>query len=287
LGWVRVSHEFGWTGTVAALKATCDAAHARGLRIIQCVQKSGKRYDNGATDIANLTQFALDCIAAGADAIEVGNEWNHGPFWQAPAYNLIPPARQAEVSTGIAKGIRAKYPAFPVITNGLSPEANQQNPYTWFPYFWDCRIADQAASKWTAVGLHPYCYPELATTNPIQWNPMAQIPTIVGQAKQRGLTGEMWLTELGAPGFATNAPVIRNIALTETQQDANFKAYFTMIRNHEAAGIKLRGMCIHTLFDGQGATTSIEMGMGLIRSDGTKKSAWTTVKNFADELVAI
>ena len=287
LGWVRVSHEFGWMGTVAALKATCDAAHARGLKVIQCVQKSGKRYDGGSADITNLTQFTLDCIAAGADAVEIGNEWQHQPFWQAPAYNLMPPNRQAEISTGIAKAVRAKYPNFPLITNGMSPEANQQNPYLWWPQFWDCRTADMAASKWTGIGVHPYCYPELATTNPIQWNPMAQVPSISSAGKQRGLTGEVWLTEFGAPGFATNAPVVRNIALTESRQNDCFNAYFTMIKQHETAGIKVRGMCIATLFDGQSVTTSVEQGLGLIRKDGTKKPVWTTVKNFANELVAI
>lgn len=287
LGWVRVSHEWGWTGTVAALKTTCDAAHARGLKVIQCIQKSGKKYDGGSADITGLTQFALDCIAAGADVIEIGNEWQHQPFWQAPAYNTMPPIRQAQITTEVAKGIRAKYPAIPLITNGMSPEANQQNPYLWWPQFWDCNIANMIAGKFTGVGIHPYCYPELATTNPIQWNPMAQVPSISSAAKQRGLSGEVWLTEFGAPGFAASAPVIRNIALTETQQDANFKAYFTMIKNHESAGIAVRGMCIATLFDGQSATTSVEQGLGLIRKDGTKKPAWITVFNFANELVAV
>lgn len=281
LGWVRISEEYGWNG-LDRLRTTCNAAHARGLKVIQCVQNSGHRYDDPIKN-DGLVQFAVQCVAAGADVIEIGNEWNHPPFWQAPPVTNMPPQAQANLTSRIARAVYNTYPNIPVITPGMSPQADPLNPWTWWPQYLDADPVGHAAAKWNGIGLHPYCYPELATTNPAQWNPLAQVPTIVSQAAARGMTLPVWITEIGAPGFVTNAPTIRGIALTEDRQTACYDAYHVVIRQHESAGYRFPAICYATLFDGQSATTAVEQGLGLIRADGTRKAAWYKVRDFALE----
>lgn len=281
LRWVRISEEYGWSG-LDRLRTTCNEAHARGLKVIQCVQNSGHRYDDPVKN-DGLVQFAVQCAAAGADVIEVGNEWNHAPFWQAPSVTVMPPQAQANLSARIARAVHNVYPAKPVITPGMSPEAEPLNPWTWWPQYLDADSLGHTAAQWDGIGLHPFCYPELATTNPIQWNPLAQVPTIASQAAARGITKAVWITEIGAPGFQTNAPTIRGIALTDERQAACYDAYHAVIRQHEAAGYRFPAICYATLIDGQSATNAVERGLGLIRADGTRKPAWDLVRKFALE----
>lgn len=283
LKWVRVSEEYGWNG-LDRLKATCDAANARGLKIIQCVQNSGHRYDDPIKN-DGLVQFAVQCVAAGASVVEVGNEFNHRPFWQAPEVSVMPPQAQANLTARIARAVHNAYPNTPVITPGMSPEADPLNPWTWWPQYLDADALGHAAANWNGIGLHPYCYPELATTNPVQWNPLLQVPTIRSDAAKRGITTSVWLTEIGAPGFATSAPIIRGVALTEQRQVDCYKAYISVIRQQESAGIAYPLVCFHTLFDGQAATNAVEQGFGLIRTDGTKKPVYDVVKAFAAETI--
>ena len=246
------------------------------------VQNSGHRYDDPVKN-DGLVQFAVQCAAAGADVIEVGNEFNHAPFWQAPDVNVMPPQAQANLTSRIARAVHNAYPSTIVITPGMSPEAEPLNPRTWWPQYLDADPLGHAAAKWDGVGLHPYCYPELATTNPVQWNPLLQAPGIRTTSESRGITTSVWLTEVGAPGFALNAPVIRTIALTEQRQVDCYNAYITVIKQQEAAGIVYPVICFHTLFDGQAATNAVEQGFGLIRTDGTRKPVYGVVQAFAAE----
>lgn len=281
--WVRISIECGWANALANVADTVKRAHDRGLRVIQVVQAGNQhRYDDPAMNTA-LVKFAQDCALAGCDVIEVGNEWNHQPFWTAPLYSVMPPLAQARLSIDIARGVRAVSTTIPVITNGLSPEANAQNPYLWLPPFWNAYLAEHRTVGWSGIGLHPYCYPELATTNPVQWNPLRQVPTILADANALGLALPVWLTEFGAPGFATGAPTVRGVVLTEAQQAINFRAYIDGIKALEATGIRFPVACIATMFDGQSQTTAVEGGLGLRRADGTRKEAWAVVRQWALE----
>jgi hypothetical protein len=281
--WVRVSYEQGWTNAVESLRTITTAAHARGLRVIQVVQTSGHRYDDPARRDA-LIRYACDCATiANVDALEIGNEWQHAPFWQAPPYDVMPPVAQATLTIGIADAVRAVRPGLPLITNGLSPEANAQNPYLWMPAFLDVDVSAFRFLAFEGLGLHPYCYPELATTNPYRWNPLAQVPTILADARARGIGAPIWITEIGAPGFATNPPTVRGIVVDEARQAACYRAYLDVIRAHEANGIRFPMIAFATLRDGDSVTNAIEAGLGLVRSDGTRKPAYDLVYAFARE----
>jgi len=285
VSWVRCSVESGWANALQSLAASVDYAHRKGIKVIHSVQNSGHSYhDPAAND--RLVTFAVDTVrVAHVDCVEVGNEWNHAMFWKSPDVNIVPPVAQANLSTRIGSAVRTAYPLVPVITNGMSPEAEPLNPWTWWPTFLDAALPAQKATGWNGIGLHGFCYPELATTNPARWNPLMQIPTIVQQSRDRGITTDVWITEIGAPGFAINPPVVRGIALTEQRQLECWQAYIDVIHDLERGGIRLPNLEVVTAFDGDSATTGVELGFGLIRADLTRKPAWALVRSFADEIV--
>ena len=280
--WVRVSQEAGWSGASITLGTTVHRAHERGLKVIQVIQRAGHKYDALDT-IDVLKVFATNCASSGVDVIEIGNEWQNQMFWVAPDVNVMPPSRQSQIALAVAEHLRTVSPQTILITPGTSPAAEPLNAWTWLPQFYDIDLARHQNVKWNGTAVHAFCYPELATTNPAQWNPIKQVPTIKSALAQRALSESVWLTELGAPGFATNAPVIRGIALTEERQAQCFEAYFQVIRDQEKVGIKYPTVIIATMFDGESATNAVEQGLGLITTTGRKKPAWTLVNRFAQE----
>lgn len=299
-GWVRVSHEMGWNGTIDALAKTVVDAHARGIKVMQSPQITGKKYPADATTLANWEKFCADCAGISkVDALSVGNEWNHLPFWQSPtstdpnsAARTIPqwtPKTQALFAWRGAIAARKVNPTLPISTPGMSPESSVLNPYTWWPAFFDADKANMTAAKFTAADVHAYVWPEDPSTNPYQWNPGLQTPDIAKAAQARGMSGEVWWSEIGAPGYpaGTTIPTIRGYLLDEARQAACYKGYFTNIRNMEAAGVKLRNIMWVTIKDGQSVSApGPEQYFGVIRADGTKKPTWQMLKDFGNELVA-
>ena len=296
--WVRVSHEMGWAGTIDALAKTVAEAHARGLKVEQSPQISGKSYTGGLTQLAQFGTFCADCARVGVDALSVGNEWNHLPFWTGPTSTdpnsttrTIPqwmPTTQAGFAWYGAQEARKVNPALPIATPGMSPESSVLNPYVWWPAFFDADAANMRAAKFTAVDIHPYVWPEDPSINPYQWNPGLQTPDIAKAAIARGMSGEIWYGEIGAPGYpaGTTIPTVRGFLLDEARQQVCYNGYFKVIRNHEAAGIKVRNIMWTTMFDGQSVSVpGPEEYFGIIRRDGTKKPTWQMLKDFGDELV--
>lgn len=279
LKWVRVSHEMGWNsgpGSLDALASTVQAANQRGLRVLQCIQKSGHAYT--AADIPALKDFAIRCAQTGA-AIQVGNEWNNIPAFFNDA--TWPPALSATINAHVAAAVRSMFPDTIVVATGLSPAPAPWYSSSYWPAWWDVIPTQHAAAGYTAAcAVHPYCYPEdpaSMMTRP-DWNPWAGIPALRDAMRARGSAPNIWFTEVGCPGFATNAPVVRGVALTESLQAQNTATY---LRQWWTLRQSTEPLFIATLFDGQSATTSIEQGLGLIRTDGTRKPAWFNVRDFA------
>ena len=298
-GWVRVSHEMGWGGTINALATTVVEAHKRGIKVLQSPQISGKKYSADATTLANWEKFCADCVSISkVDALSVGNEWNHLPFWQSPtstdpnnAARTIPqwtPKTQALFTWRGAAAARKVNATIPIATPGMSPESSVLNPYLWWPSFFDADLANMTATKFTAVDVHPYVWPEDPSMNPYQWNPGLQIPDLVKAAKARGMSGEVWAGEIGAPGYpaGTAIPTVRGYLLDEARQQVCYSGYFKVIRAHEAAGIRYQNIMWVTVKDGQSVSAAgPEQYFGVIRADGTKKPTWQMLKDFGNELV--
>jgi hypothetical protein len=274
--WVRVSHELGWTNTVTNLANTVTAAHARGLKVLQCIQKAGHTYT--ATDAQTLTDFALQCAGTGIDALELLNEANNTPFFSP---NTLPPTLQANLSAYIAPRVRAQYPQLPITTTGMSPVGGNYTPHLWWPAFWDAAPLANAGAGYTAQALHPFVYPEdpCGLIGHPEWNPWWALPIIRDAMTARGVNQPVWFTEVGCPGDPTGQTVIRNIRCDEARQ-----AYVTSqyLKQWQTLGQPGEPIFIATAYDGDSVSVpGPENYLGLIRADGTKKPAWQIVHDHA------
>lgn len=273
--WVRVSHELGWN-SLTGLQKTINDAHARGLKVLQCIQKAGHTY--ATTDAEPLTYFALQCAGLGIDALEIGNEWNHNPFMSP---NLIPPNLQANLSSYIAPRVRTQYPKLPIVTAGMSPAASPYTPHLWWPQFWDAAPLANKGAGYTGQALHPFVYPEdpITLTNPA-WNPWYGLPLIRDAMTARGIGDQpIWFTEIGCPGDPTGQTVIRNIRCDETRQASVTASY---LKQWQTLGRPGEPIFIATAFDGDSVSVpGPENYLGLYRNDGTRKPAWQIVKDHA------
>jgi hypothetical protein len=131
------------------------------------------------------------------------------------------------------------------------------------------------AAKLTAADVHAYVWPEDPFTNSYQWNPGLQTPDIAKAAIARGMSGEVWWTEVGAPGYpaGTTIPTIRGFLLDEARQQVCYNGYFKLI------------MWV-TIKDGQSVSApGPEQYFGIIRADGSRKPTWQMLKDFGNELV--
>jgi len=276
LGWIRVSHELGWTNTLTKLQQTVNDAHARGLKVLQCVQKAGHTYS--LNDAQPLTDFALACAATGIDALELGNEWNNGPFFQPLT---IPPNTAATLSAYIAPRVRAQYQTLPITTHGISPAPGDYQPALWWPAFWDATPLAHAGAGYTAQALHPFVYPEdpMGLVGHPEWNPWWALGLIRDSMRSRNVNQPVWFTEVGCPGDPTGQTVIRGIICDEGRQAWVTQRYLEQYRTLGQPGEPL---FIATAFDGDSVSApGPEKYLGLHRTDGTRKPAWQIVHDYA------
>lgn len=274
--WVRVSHEYGWPDTITRLANTVTEAHARGLKVLQCIQKAGHTYTT--TDSAALATFALNCAATGIDAIEILNEANNRPFFQPLD---LPPNTAATITAYVGMHLRQAYPNLPIITTGMSPAPSSYTPHLWWPAFWDTTSSAHKQAGYTAQALHPYVYPEdpCGLIGHPEWNPWWALPIIRDAMAARGVNQPVWFTEVGCPGDPTGLTTIRGIACDEARQAFVTKQYLTqwMTLGHPQEPI-----FIATAYDGDSISTpGPENYLGLIRDDGTRKPAWQIVHDHA------
>jgi hypothetical protein len=279
--WVRVSHELGWTNTIANLTTTVTEARKRGLKVLQCVQKAGHTYT--ATDGDALYRFAQQCVATGIDALELGNEWNNPAFFKPDEH----PPHLAPILTSYVGGLlRQTYPLLPIITNGMSPRPLDQTPHLWWPAFWDNNPAGHYSAGYTAQALHPYVYPEdpCGLIGHPEWNPWWALPIIRDAMTARGIsTQDIWFTEVGCPGDPTGQTVIRNIVCDEQRQAFVTQQY---LKQWKTLRHRNEPIFIATAFDGDSVSTpGPENYLGLCRSDGSRKPAWQIVHDTAAQAI--
>jgi len=273
--WVRVSHELGWN-SLTGLQKTVTDAHARGLKVLQCVQKAGHAYT--LNDCEPLTTFALGCAGLGIDALELGNEWNNTPFMSP---NSLPPTLQATLSAYIAPRVRAQYPNLPIITNGMSPAPGDYTPHIWWPQFFDATPLAHKGAGYTAQALHPFVYPEdpCGLIGHPEWNPWWALQMIRDSMKARAFTQPIWFTEVGCPGDPTGQTTIRGIVCDEARQAFVTSQYLKQWQTLSQPG---EPIFIATAYDGDSVSVpGPENYLGLIRADGTKKPAWQIVHDTA------
>jgi hypothetical protein len=279
--WIRMSVESGWGFDQNLI----TYAHSKGLKVLQACQKGGHTYSGTATDVDSFATYCASWVDKGVDAIEVGNEWNHMPFYNyngtgAPDTTGVSQARYFDATVA---AIRVKSTSIPVMNSGWSPESSPRLPQEMM----DKTLAssDGRMKQGSTIAHHGYAYNcdsplRCAYPNRRDWNTFLATQDVYAAAKARGYDRGVWLTELGAPsGNGTN--LYTGTAFTLASQEQMYKDYLAGVTQMRNAGTPIQVMFFHTIKDGQSATNAAEQTFGLYDVNGVLKPAGAVVKNQA------
>ena len=274
--WVRISWEQNW-GTFDM--TSLDYAHTQGLKVLQSCQKAGKTYT--ATDISSFASYCASWVDKGIDALEIGNEWNHVPFWNPDpngSYTL-----QAQLMDATSSAIRAKSSTITIMNSGWSPEATPDTPTEAMSRTLDASNGNLKANG-DAIAHHGYAYhcnsPLLCSYPSQTWNAFLYTQNVYAAAKTRGYDHPVWLTEIGGPSGNGNN-LYTGLPFTLASQQQLYKDYITGIKQMRTAGTPIDMVFWHTIQDGQSATNSVELTFGLYDTAGVIKPAGQVVKDQA------
>lgn len=300
LKWVRISWELPWDATYiinssgAAEKLTDNVAyaHSKGIKVLQSCQKTPHSYSS--SDISSFVSYCASWVDKGADAIEIGNEWNHGPFWGVyPGGNYT---LQAQLSDATTTAIRAKSATIPIMNAGWSPENQDQHPYD-IPQQAMQRLLSASTSfkaNGTKIAHHPYAYncnsalkcsydtpadpcsSKVPKTCRADWNAFLATQDVYQAAKANGYDKPVWMTEIGGPSGGidtTTGSCFKNVGtgqcFTLESQRQLFADYITGIKQMRAAGTPIELIFWSSLVDGASATNNLE------KTSGAYDASWT------------
>ncbi len=281
--WVRYGWELGWGAFDDSLIAY---THSLGLKILWVCQKgsNGSVHPYADADVAAFATYCAAAVDKGVDAIEIGNEWNHLPFY---AYNGGAPdstfKSQAKFFDATTAAIRAKSSTITIMNSGWSPESTSLAPVEAMVKTLDNSTTFK--TKANAIANHPYAY---SCDSPLlcgypgrkDWNAFLATQDVYAAAKARGFDHPVWMTELGGPsGNGTNAYTGAPYSL-QTQAQL-FKDYFVGIGNMRSAGVPFGVIFFHTAQDGQSATIAVELTFGAFDKNWVIKPAGQVLKDQA------
>ena len=304
--WIRISIEQGDTSfNTDPTNGIIAQAHKKGLKVLQACQKpaiSGiHNYNGSSTDISSFASYCASWVDKGADAIEIGNEWNHMPFYNfnntgSPDSTYV---SQAAYTNATTNAIRAKSNTITILNAGWSPEPSPNDPPAATTKLLSSTDAS-FKSKATGIAHHPYQW----DIGPYGGNyAFWQTISIYNNAKTAGYSKPVWLTELGGPSTGSLTTGCGTFTYTEATQAQLLKDYINAIKqlrigsdtinfNACSGTLKLSGAIpIETLFwhnlDGVDATNTFEKSFGLYTngtSTGTIKPSGAAFQYQAAQL---
>jgi hypothetical protein len=192
----------------APIDAVVKGAEARGMSVLGTILYSPDWARPANTDPtyspdpslyeAFAAAAASHFSALGVNAFEIWNEPNNEQFW-TPKPNV---ADYTTLLKGADTAIKAVDPSATVITAGLSPAPNDGTniaPVTFLQGIY----ANGGKDHFDAVGMHPYCNPDLPGA-PDAWSAWYQMygtPTSLRSVMVANGDGakKIWGTEFGAP----------------------------------------------------------------------------------------
>lgn len=279
--WIRMSVESGWGFDQNLI----TYAHSKGLKVLQACQKGGHAYSGTSTDVASFATYCASWVDKGVDAIEVGNEWNHMPFYNYNGTGSPDPTgvSQARYFDATVAAIRTKSATIPVMNSGWSPESSPRLPQELM----DKTLAnsDGRMKQGSAIAHHGYAYncdSPLRCAYPTRrdWNSFLATQDVYAAAKARGYDRGVWLTEIGAPS-GNGSNLYNGTAYTLASQEQMYRDYLTGISQMRSAGTPIQVVFFHTIKDGQSATNAAEQTFGLYDLNGVLKPAGAVVKSRA------
>lgn len=281
--WVRFGWEMGWgAGFDTSL---IPYAHSLGLKVLWACQNSRADHSYSDAEVQPYADYCAGAVDVGADAIELGNEWNHEAFYKwngglpDPTY-----ASQARFHDAATAAIRAKSATIPIVSSGWSPESTPNTPAEAM-----AKLLDHSTTfkrQGTHLAHHPYAYScdsplRCDSANHPEWNAFLQTRDVYLAAKARGFDRPVWFTELGGP--SGKGTFWGGQAYTPQTQAQLFRDYLTGVANFRAQGVPVDVIFWHTVQDGQSATNAVETTFGLYDASWNLKPAGQVVKDQASK----
>lgn len=260
---------FEWDGLDQRLQLAVDA----GLRPLLLIHTTPSWIDdvgevgNGtAQEFARFSGEVAERYHEQADGYEIWNEPNLDRFWAEPS-----PESYAELLTATAPLLRQIDPDAEIVAAGLAPAASIEGYSVTIEDFLRGLYDLDALQDVTAIGIHPYSYPEMPSGNS-SWNTFAQLPRIQAIMHSYGdREREIWLTEYGAPsegnggvGIEMQSDMIVE-ALQMTEDGDNFGPIF-----------------IYTMYDINFDPGDREAHFGLLYGPGNPKPAFSALREAAE-----
>lgn len=230
VSWVRVD-----SPATIPFDAVIRSAVTAGLRVDLLIQ-DWRTADTPAA-IADLSgSLARRYHPMGITTYELLNEPNN-----YPRSNPLPPASYASLLKASYPRIHAVVPGATVITAGMGNPASVLPAYAYL----SAMYAAGAHGSFDAVGVHPYAFPDLPSTddpqsNPWQYMPMGRdcphgdpSPCIRTMMQAHGDGEEkLWITEFGA-STATYSPSFQAHSISEAFAYANASGYAGPLFNYQ------------------------------------------------------
>lgn len=302
LGWLRVDFDwssiqpqnaelFNWT----AIDRLVTEAHKRNIKVLPILTytpmwaRSKKCPHTDKCEPNDPRQFAAFAKASaerytpkGVEFWEIWNEPNMGFFW-SPAAS---PEYYVQVLKAAYTEIHSVNPNATVISGGLGSISTKNGNIAPRDFLERMYIA-QGKSYFDGVGVHPYSFPA-SPTNYKSWSLWSQMNETEWSLRSIMIDNgdsakKLWPTEFGAP---TNGP--GNVAesneysfwrspdhVTEAYQALIFQEAIAETRENDWDG----PLFFYSYKDRGIDTSTVENFFGLLRFDGSKKPAYTTLKN--------
>jgi hypothetical protein len=252
------------------------------MKVIETCQKSPHSYN--LSDIPGFTNWCASWVDRGVDAIEIGNEWNHYPFWDsAPNVDY---GVQAKIVDAAIKAIRAKSAKVIIITSGFSPESSPNLPQEAIGKLLEGSDGS-IKSRATYIGHHPYAYnctSVLSCNYPERrdWNTFLATQDVRQAATSRGAIQPIVFTEIGGPSGGGQRSQDGVAYSTETQRQL-FEEYIAGIQLMRSGGTPIEFFLWHTIRDGESFTNPAEEHFGLFDKDWNIKPAGWVVAGQASK----
>lgn len=298
--WVRLS--ITWSGIETskgiynwdATDVAIAKVQARGMKVLgkigytpQWARPAGTTNDKYApvnlNDYADFARAAAQRYAPkGVHYWEIWNEPNITNFWKDSVANPNPnPSRYAQLLIGANDAIKSVDSGAVVITGGTSPTGTtttaNMNPRDFLSAVYAYN-GGAVKGKFDAVGHHPYCFDSTGCPNSYHemnaWSEMVDTPVSLRSIMTQNGDGakKIWATEFGAP-TGGNAPIV-----TESDQARMVNDTFNKWSTYAWAGplFWYQPRDLNT-----SDTSDRERHFGLLRTDFSKKPAWTAFQTSA------